>query len=348
MTPRVVQWATGTTGMMALRHVVERPDLELVGVRVYDPAKVGADAGTLCGLPSTGLTVTDDREALIEAEADIVLYMGKVETDLQGCFADVCDLLASGKDVVATGSRFVHPGSLHQSLADAIEAACRKGGSSFLGLGLFPGFVAETVAPVLSRLTQRTTRISVREVLSYAGYASTDLMFNTMGFGHTPDDPTPLLANEEYAAAAWLGSATVLAQALGLSVQTVSGYRSVATTPRPLTVAAGEIPAGTVGAMRFGVIADCGDLTLEIEHLTRMAEDLAPDWPTEEGYEITYEGEPSVRCHLLLGADGEDHAEQGCLATAMHAVNAIPAVMAAAPGPYDLSSITPFVGLKAR
>ena len=39
---RVIQWATGITGMMSLRHVIGRPDLDLVGVRVYDPAKPGS------------------------------------------------------------------------------------------------------------------------------------------------------------------------------------------------------------------------------------------------------------------------------------------------------------------
>jgi 2,4-diaminopentanoate dehydrogenase len=340
---RVIQWATGITGTMALRHVIGSPDLELVGVRVYDPTKVGADAGSLCGLPDIGITATDDRDALINADADVVLYMGKVETDTPGCFADVCDLLASGKDVVATGSRFIHPRSLDGSLADGIEKACRAGGSSFLGLGLFPGFIGESLVPVLSRLTQRTGRIDVREVLNYSTYASHDLIFNAMGFGFPPDDTTPLLTNTEYAASAWIGSTTVLAQALGLEIRGVEGYRDVMTTPRALTVAAGEIPAGTVGAMRFGVVADCGDTTLAVEHLTRMADDLAPDWPKEIGYEVVFEGEPNLRMHLVVGSHEEDHAEQGCLATAMHAINAIPTVLAADPGLYDLATIGPFV-----
>ncbi len=106
---KVIQWATGVTGMMALRHIVGRPDLELVGVRVYDPAKSGVDAGELAGVRSAGVVTTDDRQALIDTEADVVLYMGKVETDTAGCFRDVQDLLASGKNVVATGSRFIHP-----------------------------------------------------------------------------------------------------------------------------------------------------------------------------------------------------------------------------------------------
>ena len=46
---RVIQWATGVTGTMSLRRVIDRPDLELVGVRVYDPAKAGTDAGSLVG-----------------------------------------------------------------------------------------------------------------------------------------------------------------------------------------------------------------------------------------------------------------------------------------------------------
>lgn len=340
---RVIQWATGFTGMMSLRHVIGRPDLDLVAVRVYDPAKAGVDAGTLCGLDEAGVLTSDDRDAIIAADADIVLYMGKVETDTEGCFADVCDLLASGKNVVATGSRFIHPRSLHESLADGIESACRIGGSSFLGLGLYPGFFGESLGPLLSRLTQRTTHIGVREVLNYSTYGSHDLIFNAMGFGHLPEDTTPLLSNTDYAASAWIGSATVLAQSLGLQILSVEGYREVATTPRTLTVAAGEIPAGTVGAMRFGVTVDCGETRMSVEHLTRMADDLAPDWPIEIGYEVTFEGEPDMRVHLVIGSHDEDHAEQGCLATAMHAINAIPSVIAAQPGLYDLSTIAPFV-----
>ena len=30
---RVIQWATGVTGLMSLRHILDRPDLTVVGVR---------------------------------------------------------------------------------------------------------------------------------------------------------------------------------------------------------------------------------------------------------------------------------------------------------------------------
>ena len=50
-----------------------------------------------------------------------------------------------------------------------------------------------------------------------------------------------------------------------------------------------------------------------------------------------------MRLHLVIGTHDEDHAQQGCVATAMHAINAIPAVIAAEPGLFDLSTIGPFV-----
>ena len=52
---RVIQWATGTVGKVALKHFIENPVIELVGVYVTNPAKVGKDAGELVGLPPTGV-----------------------------------------------------------------------------------------------------------------------------------------------------------------------------------------------------------------------------------------------------------------------------------------------------
>ena len=44
---RVIQWATGTVGKVALKHFIENPTIELVGVYVTNPEKVGKDAGEL-------------------------------------------------------------------------------------------------------------------------------------------------------------------------------------------------------------------------------------------------------------------------------------------------------------
>src|SRR3954449_10650323 len=97
LTYRVVQWATGNIGLRALREVIRHPDLDLVGVLVYDPAKDGVDAGDLCGEATTGVRATTDVTAARALDADCVLYMPQwLNLD------DVCALLESGKNVVTT------------------------------------------------------------------------------------------------------------------------------------------------------------------------------------------------------------------------------------------------------
>jgi hypothetical protein len=342
---RVVQWATGTTGRLALRAIIDAPDLKLVGVRVYDPAKVGLDAGDLVDRPVTGITTTDVNSAILDLAPDVVLYMGRVEHDPKGCFADVVDLLCAGIDVITTGSSFIDTRAFDPARHAAIAEACARGGSTFLGVGLFPGFWGEAIAPVLSRLAFTCDRISVRETLSYAGYPGTQLLFDIMGYGHPADSDVPMMSDPSRAGGAFNGTATVLAKALGLRVAGLEPYREVAVTDRELTVAAGTIPAGTVGAMKLGVRADCGPVTIEVEHVTWMAPDVESTWSAGgEGYHIELGGAPSLRCSLELGIHGEDHTEMGCLATAMHAVHAIPSVRAADAVVLDLADITNFVG----
>ena len=45
MAHRVIQFATGNVGTLALRAIIEHPDLELVGLWVHSPDKAGRDAG---------------------------------------------------------------------------------------------------------------------------------------------------------------------------------------------------------------------------------------------------------------------------------------------------------------
>src|SRR5271165_6886067 len=53
-TYRVIQWATGNVGRIAIRHFVGNPTYDLVGVLVTNPKKVSKDAGEIAGIRSTG------------------------------------------------------------------------------------------------------------------------------------------------------------------------------------------------------------------------------------------------------------------------------------------------------
>ena len=101
----MAQWATGNIGSRALRHIIEHPTMELVGVHVYGADKVGKDAGELAGVDPTGVLATDSIEAIIGARPDCVIYSPRrTEVDV------LCELLAAGINVVSTGGDVPQPG----------------------------------------------------------------------------------------------------------------------------------------------------------------------------------------------------------------------------------------------
>jgi holo-[acyl-carrier-protein] synthase len=73
-----------------------------------------------------------------------------------------------------------------------------------------------------------------------------------------------------------------------------------------------------------------------LEHITRLTDDICPDWPqpAQDGgnYRIEITGEPCYAMDICLTSRNGDHNFAGVLATATRLVNAIPAVIAAEPG----------------
>ncbi len=345
---RIIHWATGHTGKMVIRATAERPDYQVVGGFTYNPEKAGQDIGTVAGIDPIGAALTDDRQAILAQDADCVLFLAGAENDVPGSIADICALLESGKNVITTAANFIYPKSLGADVETALAEACRKGGSTFHGLGIMPGFLAESVPLYLARLSRRVDRMVASETLMYDKYPSTYQMFDLMGFGFAPDDPTPAFANVELVGETWRHSGMLVADALGLPIDRIENFRNVAVTPRDLHVAAGTIPAGTVGAMNFGVrVISGGRERIVLQHFTRMAQDLAPEWPQGHGWLIDLEGEPTINARIDIGSDSVMPTDDACMATAMHAIHAVPYVVAAEPGIMLLTDAPPLAGADA-
>jgi 4-hydroxy-tetrahydrodipicolinate reductase len=331
---RVIQWATGNVGRYALRQVLDHPELELAGVLVTNPAKDGVDAGALCGRPVTGVHATRDADALLASDADCVVYAATADRRPFDAVAEIARILASGKNVVSSSVvGLVHPRSLGQRVTDMLEEACRKGESSFFTSGIDPGFANDVLPLVLSGLCGRWEEIRIQEIINYATYAQPDVLFDTMGFGK-PLDHTPILLLPGALRFAWGGTIQLLAEGLGLRLDEVRETSEKRPATRRLEIQGHAVEPGTLAALRFevqGVVG--GRPVLVVEHVTRLDDALAPEWPTGSGsYRVLVKGVPSLRCELEFWDEHGDHAVGGVVLTATRLVNAIPAVCAAPPG----------------
>lgn len=342
---RVIQWATGTVGRHAVAAVHRHPHLELVGALVYGEGKDGRDVGEISGIGEIGVTATRNRDDIVALDADCVLYMPQGEMNPMGAVNDICALLASGKNVVSTAvTALIYPASMGGRVVEKLEAACAEGHSSFHGTGIEPGWAAEVLPLTMSSLFARIDSLLVQELLDYSTYDSADMLFDIMGFGKAPDAPVPL-ADPVLAGSTFKASLMLVADGLDATINDFAYDRRVAVAAEAFDVTAGRIEAGTVSAQRFSCAAIIGGRpALTIEHITRLRDDQAPDWPTGRGWKVTVDGSPSMVLESRIAGHRGDETDQGCLGTAMHAVHAIAPVCEAAPGIRTFLDLPTIVG----
>jgi 4-hydroxy-tetrahydrodipicolinate reductase len=170
------------------------------------------------------------------------------------------------------------------------------------------------------------------EIVNYATWDNPFTMFEIMGFGKT-DASQSLLLSPGSIGLAWGPVLSLVAAALDVKVDEITEWHEVLLADEAFDIASGRIEKGTISGMRFeirGMVG--GEPRIVVEHVTRLRDEDAPEWRHGDGYEIDIDGEPCVRLTLQLSSHVGDHNHAGCLATAMHVINAIPHVCDAEPG----------------
>ncbi len=333
MSIRVIQWATGTVGIHAVPAIVAHPQLELAGLWVHSDSKAGRDAGELCGGPPVGVLATQDAEALLATPAEAVCYTASSDIRPGAVVDDLCGLLESGLNVVNTSFvPLLYPKAAGEGVYDRLQAACLAGSSSFYTSGIDPGFGNAGITVHALALCQEVRTVRMMEIVNYATWDNPFTMFEIMGFGK-PDASRSLLLAPGSTALAWGPVVELVAAAIGLELDEITERHEIITADTDIEIASGTVPAGTISGMRFEIVGVAGgEERIVVEHVTRLRDEDAPEWPQGHGYRILVEGEPKLELELSLSSDHGDHNHAGCLATACHVVNAIPHVVAAPPG----------------
>jgi hypothetical protein len=349
-TYRVVAWSTGNVGRHAIAGIDARPDLELVGLWVSNPDKVGRDAGELAGLGRTlGVAATDDVEALLALKPDVVVHTAMADHRLMEALEDLQRILRSGVNVVSSGPVFLqYPyGVIDDSMIAPVVDAAVAGGVSLFVNGVDPGFANDALPLVLSGVSERIDEVRVAEVLNYATYNQPMVIFDIMGFGR-PIDDVPMILQPGVMTMAWGSVVRQLAAGLDVELDGVEEWYERLPATETFEVSSGTIEKGTAAALHFELRGiRHGRPVIVLEHVTRLHDDLAPEWPQPAGhgcYRVTITGEPNYTLDLqLLGTDG-DHNTAGLKATAMRLVNSVPAVVEGAPGLLTALDLPPVYG----
>lgn len=328
---RVVQWTTGNVGASSARALLAHPDLELVGCYAWSPDKAGRDVGELCGVASSGVTATNDVDALLALRPDCVVYNPMwIDVD------ELVRILTAGVNVVTTAS-FITGHTLGED-RDRIENACHEGGSTVFGTGVSPGF-AQMLAIVAASACDRVDKITVAESADTTFYDS-PATERPVGFGTAIDDPE-LPGMAERGTAIFAEAVRLLGDALGVELDEIRCVPEYAQTTEDLDLGSWTIGKGCVAGVYAswqGLVG--GRTVIDLNVRWRKGQSLDPDWKLDgDGWKITIDGRPTVSMSVGFLPPPDFEAETiadfmvlGHIMTALPPIHAIPAVVAARPG----------------
>jgi 2,4-diaminopentanoate dehydrogenase len=330
---RVVQWTTGNVAHETVRAVLERDDLELVGVYAHSAHKAGQDVADLVGLTgATGILATDDIDTLIALRPDCVVH-----TPLHFDPDPVARLLRAGINVV-TSAEFLTGTALDAGEREAIEAAAIEGGASIFGSGMNPGF-ASLLAAVGAGISRNVRHVKMSESVDVINFAA-DANMGPLGWGRPQGDPHHAHDVEE-AVKVFHDGLEVLARILQVDDYERRCTVEFAHATEDLDLPGRPIATGTVAGIdiRFEALLD-GVPMIELHQRWVMGRNITPEWKVEHGYVVEVAGDPNIRVKLDIWPDLEDLGSLtlddmhsiGMRITGLPLVNAIPMVCAAAPG----------------
>ena len=348
MAIRTGVWGTGNVGRPAVRAVVSHTELELAAVIVSSPTKEGQDAGALVGLDTLGVEATRDVDQALAEGLDVMVYTATGDLRPTETLADLERLLRAGIHVVSTSFYpLLHPALCPEPVRTGIENACRDGNASIFVSGIDPGWAMDVLPILLSGVVADIREIRMQELFNYALYHQPEAVRDLVGFGQ-PMDATPPMLLDIGLKMVWGPMLRLIAEALGEELDDVETFVEKRALERDVEVdGMGHFAKGSQGAFRFEVrgMID-GVARIVAEHVTRIDDACAPEWPRpSEGqgaHRILLDANP----RLTLSLHADDHFETGAAAggnstAAGRIVNAIPAVLAAAPRiltPLDLPS----------
>lgn len=314
---RVVQYGLGPIGQELARLTIERPSYELVGAIDIDPAKVGRDVADLLGLDRpTGVVVRDDAEAVLtETRPDCVLHT--TGSYLDRVFPQLELAIRAGCNVVSTCEELAYPAAGHPELAARLDALAREHGVTVLGTGVNPGYVMDTLPVFFSGVAQAVTAVRVERVQN----ASTRRkpLQEKIGSGKTVEEFQHLVAAGTVRHVGLRESAYLIAHGLGWTIERYEERIEPVIAERRIVTQYFTVEPGRVcGVDQLGraLVDGVERITLHL----RMYLDADPAYDR-----VLLEGPTPLELVIPGGLQGDR-------ATTAIALNAVPRVVAHAPG----------------
>ena len=184
---KVVVCGVGRVGGGAVRLMLEKEWLEIVGAIDLDKEKVGKDVGEVAGTGRRlGIVVAGDPDAVFATtKADVVLHVSAPNLDVTE--REIMKAIAAGCNVISLADmRLIYPWVEYPELGQRIDEAARKNGVTILETGRGPGFMWDLVPILFTGVCEHVKKIRMERLAGMEG--ATQASIEPMGIGHTVEE----------------------------------------------------------------------------------------------------------------------------------------------------------------
>jgi 4-hydroxy-tetrahydrodipicolinate reductase len=311
-----LHYGLGPIGVRIARLAASRQNLVPVAAVDIDLELSGRDLGVVAafGRPAEVQVQPDLQAALQGSTPDVAIHAAG--SHLSAVLPQFLELLEAGLPVISTCEELSYPWFHHPEEARRIDEAARQRGVAVLSTGINPGFVMDALPVVLSGACPSMSGLRVRRVVDLT--VRRRQLQQKVGVGLSAAEFAARKAQGKLGHVGLPESVAMIAAALGWPLERVEQTLDPVVAPDVLDSALGAVPAGQVQGQHQvarGFVAGQERITLELVMALQ-----APD----AGDFVDLEGPEPVSSAV--------HGLHGDIATAAIVVNAIPHLLAAAPG----------------
>ncbi|MGE5845884.1 MAG: dihydrodipicolinate reductase [Ignavibacteria bacterium] len=321
---KVIQYGIGPIGAKITEFLLNKSSIEIVGAIDIDPQKTGRDLSEFSGNKTKlGISIKKNLEEVLDnIKPDIAVLT--TSSSLEKITPSVMALISHGINVVSTCEELRYPWLINPALAAEIDEAAKINKVSVLSTGVNPGFLMDFLPSALTAVCRDIKKITVERIQN-AQFRRIPFQ-KKIGAGLSMEQFQEKLKEGTLRHVGLTESIHLIASKIGWELEKTEDIIKPVAAKKNVKVKSIKIKKGNaLGVKQIGRGIRNGEEVITLLFKAAIGEKNPRD-------RIIIDGTPKIDMKIKDGINGD-------IATCAITVNAIPAVIKAAPGLRTMADI---------